>query len=78
MKFLILHDNGIWVHDIMVSELQVVALGLDGQELVVKRVENIPRYQHCSTLQSGLYIMVPTLQRGINAAGCSVGPERTS
>ena len=32
MKFLILHDNGVWVRDIMVSELLVTTLGLDGPE----------------------------------------------
>ena len=32
MKFLILHDNAVWVLNIVVSELWVAALGLDGLE----------------------------------------------
>ena len=34
MKFLILHVNGVWACEIMVSELLVTALGLDGQETI--------------------------------------------
>ena len=36
MKFLILHNNGVSVHDIVVSELLVVALGLDGPVWIVQ------------------------------------------
>ena len=36
MKFLILHDNGVWVHYIVVSELLVSALGLDRPVWIVK------------------------------------------
>ena len=75
MKFLILYDNGVWVRDIVVSELLVVALGLDGPRRTA-RDKSIPGYQHCSTMQSGIYRMVPTLQHGISTAGCSVELER--
>ena len=41
MKILIPHDNGVWVRDIVVSELWVAALGLDGTE----RDKSVPGYQ---------------------------------
>ena len=58
MKFLIPHDIGAWVRDSVVSELGVAALGMDGPE------------------SSQEYHLIPscsTLQRGIRAAGCSIG-----
>ena len=42
MKFLILHDNGVWVRNTVVSKLWVEALGLDGPE----RDKSILGYQH--------------------------------
>ena len=59
MKFLIPHDNGVWVRDIVVSELQVASLGLYGAE----SSQEYPLIPTCSTLQCG-----------IRVAGCSVGP----
>ena len=59
MKFLIPHDNGVWVCNIVVSEMQVVALVLDGLE----SSQEYPLIPTCSTLQCG-----------IRVAGCSIGP----
>ena len=59
MKFLIPHNNGVWVRDSVVSELRVVALGLDGPE----SSQEYPLIPTCSTLQ-----------RGIRAVGCNIGP----
>ena len=59
MKFLIPHDNGVWVHDIVVLELQVATLGLDGPE----SSQEYPLIPTCSTLHCG-----------IRAVGCSIGP----
>ena len=61
MKFLIPHDNGVWVHDIVVSKLRVAALGLDGPE----SSQEYPLIPTCSTLHCG-----------ISAAGYSIGPGR--
>ena len=60
MKILILHDNAVWVRDIVVSEVRVATLGLDGPET------------------SQEYSVIPTcitLQCGIRAVGCSIGPR---
>ena len=59
MKFLIPHDNGVWVCDIVVSELRVAALGLDG----LKSNQEYPLIPTCSTLHCG-----------IRVTGCSIGP----
>ena len=59
MKFLILHDNGVWVRDIVVSDPWVAALGLDGME----SSKEYPLIPTCSTLHCG-----------IRAVGCNIGP----
>ena len=59
MKFLILHDNGVWVCDRVVLELLVVTLGLDG----LKTSQEYPLTPTCSTLQCV-----------IRAAVYSIGP----
>ena len=59
MKFLIPHDNGVWVHDIVVSELRVETLGL--YRLGIN--QEYPLIPTCSTLHCG-----------IRVAGCSIGP----
>ena len=59
MKFLISHDNGVWGHDIVVSELRVAALGMDGLE----NGQEYPLIPICSTLHCG-----------IKVAGCNIRP----
>ena len=58
-EILIPHDIGVWVRDSVVLELRVAALGLDGS----KRSQEYPLIPTCSTLQCG-----------IRAAGCGIGP----
>ena len=60
MKILILHDDGVWVHDKVISELSVVALGLDGP----RTSQEYPLIPTCSTLQCG-----------IQAVGYNIGPR---
>ena len=59
MKILIPHDNWVWVRDIVVSELQVAALGLYGLGIN----QEYPLIPNCSTLHYG-----------IKGVGCSIGP----
>ena len=59
MKFIIPHDNGVWVRDSVVSEPRVATLVLYGLE----SSQEYPLIPTCSTLQCG-----------IRAVGCSIGP----
>ena len=59
MKFLIPHDNGVWVRGIVVSEMWVATLDLDGPE---------------SSLEYPLIPTCSTLHCAIRVVGCSIGP----
>ena len=59
MKFLIPQDKGVWVRDIVVSELWVVALGLYGPKIS----QDYPLIPTCSTLHFSII-----------AASCNIRP----